>query len=134
MTSQTDAQLPMGSGETILVVDDEQMLRTMGKFMLSHAGYSVLEAENGEKALERYDENSQVIQLVLLDLTMPGMGGVRCLEKLLEINPEVKVIISSGYSSDGMLAKCLEMGAKDFIGKPSSRADLLKTVRKVLDM
>ena len=122
-----------GGNEIILMVDDEKILRMMGSGLLSQAGYQVIEASTGEEALEIYAGKLGEIDLVLLDLSMPGMGGHKCLEKILAVDPKAKVIIASGYSAKGSAAECLEMGALDFISKPFSRFDLLAVVREALD-
>jgi len=89
-----------GGNETILLVDDEDTLRDLGKEMLERFGYTVLQAENGESALRVYERNQREISLVILDLIMPGMGGRKCLEELMRINPQVNVVVASGYSAN----------------------------------
>ena len=73
------------------------------------------------------------MDLVILDLIMPGMGGHQCLRELLAVNPQVKVLISSGYSANGPMKEVAEGGAKEFITKPYEMKELLRVVRKVLD-
>ena len=130
----TTGQMPAFGKETILLVDDEQSIRGMGEQLLTMAGYTVLTAANGKEGLEVYRSNKDRIALVLLDLIMPVMGGKQCLERLLEINPKVKVVITSGYSVEGHTKETLEAGAKGFVGKPYQMKDLLGTARKVLDL
>ncbi len=130
----TTGQMPAFGKETILLVDDEQSIRGMGEQLLTMAGYTVLTAANGKEGLEVYRSNKDRIALVLLDLIMPVMGGKQCLERLLEINPKVKVVITSGYSVEGHTKETLEAGAKGFVGKPYEMKDLLGTARKVLDL
>ncbi|RLB29599.1 MAG: hypothetical protein DRG66_01610 [Deltaproteobacteria bacterium] len=101
--------------------------------MFTRFGYTVLMASDGESALEIYSEKKEEINLVILDIIMPGIGGRRCLEKLLKMNPRVKVIIASGYSINGPTKEVLEAGAKGFISKPYDMRGMLKTVRKILD-
>ncbi len=122
-----------GGTETILLVDDEESIRNLGCQMLENFGYTVLVAEDGESALELYREATERINLVVLDLIMPGMGGRRCLEELLRINPEARVAIASGYYPDGPTRDILKNGAKGFVGKPYEIAQILKEVRRVLD-
>ncbi len=119
--------------ETVLVVDDEEFVRDLGARFLSGAGYTVLKAANGQEALDVYSQRRDDISLVILDLVMPGMGGKQCLEHLLKINPDVKVIVSSGYSIDGRARQAIEATQKGFVAKPFKSADLLKTVRQILD-
>jgi DNA-binding NarL/FixJ family response regulator len=94
---------------------------------------SHLTASDGESGLEQYQEGEGKIDLVILDLIMPGMGGRRCLEELLRINPKVKVVIASGYFVDGPTQKVLEAGAKNSVSKPYAISQMLKVVREVLD-
>ncbi len=124
---------PTGGKETILLVDDEASIRTLGIKMLSRAGYTVLTAPDGQAALKTYQEQGAEISLVILDLMMPEMGGKRCLEKLLEIDPKAKVIISTGYSMDQRTKEIAESGARGFVLKPFQLTYMLNTVREVLD-
>jgi CheY-like chemotaxis protein len=122
-----------GGSETILLVDDEEAIRELGEDIFTRFGYTVLMASDGESALEIYSEKKEEINLVILDIIMPGIGGRRCLEKLLKMNPRVKVIIASGYSINGPTKEVLEAGAKGFISKPYDMRGMLKTVRRILD-
>jgi two-component system, cell cycle sensor histidine kinase and response regulator CckA len=131
--SATDTiETPKGGAETILLVDDEAVLRDIGKQILENFGYTVLTAVDGEKALDIYRRRPAGIDLIILDLIMPGMGGIKCLAELLRINPEVRVIISSGYSVNGG-EDSPSKGAKGFIKKPYIFEGMLKEVRRVLD-
>jgi CheY-like chemotaxis protein len=122
-----------GGSETILLVDDEEFIRELGIDVLGQAGYEVLTAADGESALKLYRQAQERSALVILDLIMPGMGGRKCLEELLRLNPKVKVLIASGYSSDASTKGALETGAKSFVSKPYDTKHLLKLVREVLD-
>ena len=122
-----------GGNETILLVDDEEAIRELGKDILARFGYTVLMASDGETALEIYRENKKEISLVILDIIMPGMGGRKCLEELLKINPELRIIIASGYSINGPSKEVLKAGAKGFISKPYNINQILKAVRETLD-
>ncbi|MCP4725358.1 MAG: PAS domain S-box protein, partial [bacterium] len=121
-----------GGTETILVVDDEENVRKFTKKLLTQTGYTVITASDGKEALKIYDKQKDSIDTVILDLTMPQMSGKQVFQEMLEINPDVKVIISSGhgeeYSKKGILAE-----AKGNLGKPYKMKDLAKTVREVLD-
>ncbi|HDQ40090.1 MAG TPA: PAS domain S-box protein [Desulfonatronum sp.] len=121
----------VGSG-TILVVDDEEVIRDVTREALEGSGYAVIGAASGEEALVVYAGKGQTVDMVILDLNMPGMGGRRCLEQLLEINPEIRVLIVSGYSSAGQ-AREISHGAAGFLGKPYQLAELLSKVRGVLE-
>lgn len=126
-------EMPMGGDETILLVDDDSNIRELEEEALARFGYRVIPAENGEQAFEIYRKSVQEIDLVILDLIMPGMGGKKCLEAILDIQPSAKVVIASGYSSCGADAESLKGLAKGFIRKPHNVAYMLKTVRSVLD-
>jgi two-component system cell cycle sensor histidine kinase/response regulator CckA len=125
--------LARGGNETILLVDDEEFIRELGVDVLGRAGYTVLTASDGENALKLYRQERARIDLVILDLIMPGMGGRKCLEELLRIDPHTRVLISSGYSPDGPTKGALETGAKGFVSKPYDTTQLLQLVREILD-
>lgn len=125
--------VPSYGSETILLVDDEELIRDFGKKVLSRAGYHVLTAENGQEALEIYREKKNDIALVILDLIMPEMSGKECLEKLLQVDPKAKVIIGSGYLPEETTRESIQRQAKGFIGKPYQLKEILSLIRKVLD-
>jgi len=129
---EREAQIE-GGEETILLVDDEELLRDIGKEILEQFGYAVVTAPDGETALKLYAERKQEISLVILDLMMPGMGGKQCLEQLLATASDTKVVIASGYSVNGPAKATLKAGAKGFIKKPFELKQMLKVVREVLD-
>jgi PAS domain S-box-containing protein len=129
---ETDEDIAGGS-ETILFVDDEKSILHVGNKILHGKGYSIIAASNGEEAVKTYNKMKDDIALVILDVSMPGMGGHKCLQELQSIDPEVKVIICSGYFRGGDLKETLYLGASGFIPKPFSSSTMLKTVRKVLD-
>ncbi|MBM3302472.1 MAG: response regulator, partial [Deltaproteobacteria bacterium] len=125
--------MPRGGSETILLVDDEELIRGLASKILTKAGYEVITASNGKEALEAYQIRSDEIALVLLDLIMPEMGGKQCLEGLLSLDPSVKVVIASGYSAYGPTKEALAAGAKGFVNKPYDIWQMLEVVRAVLD-
>jgi DNA-binding NtrC family response regulator len=125
--------LPSGGMERILLVDDEEFVRSPGQQYLTKFGYTVLTASDGGKALELYRKEQERIDLVILDLIMPGMSGRKCLEELIKMNPQVKVLIASGYSANESTKETIELGAKGYIGKPYNMNQMLKVVRQVLD-
>ena len=122
-----------GGDETILLVDDEQYIRELGVELLTDAGYNVLTATDGESALELYRKDQKGIDLVILDLVIPGMGGKKCYEEILKVNQKAKILIVSGYSANGPGKEALEAGARGFVGKPFDVSHLLHTVREILD-
>ena len=109
------------------------MVRDLGKRILERSGYTVLTAANGKEGVNLYRKQSGKISLVILDLIMPEMGGKECLSELLKIDPQVKALISSGYSAAGETKKTIESGAKGFVGKPYDMRQMLQAVREVLD-
>ena len=122
-----------GGTETILLVDDERAVLDISKEILVKYGYSVMTADSAEAGLEKYLICSQDVDLVILDLGMPGMGGYGFLARLLTINPSAKVIIASGYSADEHVNTALESGARCFISKPYRLENFLHQVRTTLD-
>jgi PAS domain S-box-containing protein len=122
-----------GGTETLLLVDDEDSLRDLGSQTLSMAGYSVITAQSGEEALEVYHSRAADIDLVIMDLGMPGMGGQKALKAILEVDPRAKVMIASGYAVNGSVKKAMQDGAAGYVAKPFLRAELLTMVRSVLD-
>jgi len=119
--------------ETIIIVDDEPDIIDIGQNTLEQFGYTVLTARSGEEAVEIYTRQGDRIDLVILDLGMPGMGGEKCLRELLHMNPAVKVLIASGYAATQTVHSILEAGATGFMAKPYRLEDMLKKVREVLD-
>jgi len=122
-----------GGTETILLVDDEDYIRDIAFQMLTSFGYTVLTAADGETAMEIYRRKRDEIDLIILDLIMPGMSGRKCFEEILKMNPEAKVLIASGYSPDESTHEILKAGAKGFLSKPYEMKEILKKVREVLD-
>ena len=114
-------------------MDDEAFLRDLGAEILGRFGYTVLQAENGENALEIYEKKRAEISLIVLDLIMPGMGGKKCLEEILRVNPRAKVVVASGYSINGSPQDVLDAGARGYIRKPYDLREMLNAIRKLLD-
>ena len=125
-------QIHMGE-ETVLLVDDEEMIIDIGTELLRLMGYHVLTAENGTQALQLYKEKSDEIALVVLDMVMPDMTGGECFDKLRDLNPTVKVLLSSGYSIDGQASKILDRGCNGFMQKPFKIEQFSKKIREILD-
>lgn len=125
--------VPHGTSELILLVDDEPLVRDLCSRILTKFGYRVITAEDGNMALEIYAAQENEVAVVILDLSMPGMGGKQCLEELLVLNPSVKVIIASGYSADSSASSTLQAGAKAFVSKPYNMRQVLQVVREVLN-
>ncbi len=117
---------------TILLVDDEEVLRQVGKEMLSLLGYDVLMASCGEDAISTFEAEKANIDLVILDMIMPGVSGGAVYERLVQIDPGVKVLFSSGYALDGEAKELLERGCNDFIQKPFSINELSDRLKRLL--
>jgi PAS domain S-box-containing protein len=122
-----------GCRETILVVDDEEPILDIACDILGQYGYTTLTAGNGEEAIETYKRERDQIDLVILDIGMPGMGGYRCFEELLKTDPSIKIVITTGYSTSKKVEEMLGAGAAGFIGKPYRLVDMVKKVEDVLD-
>ena len=118
--------------KTILFIDDEEIVRDACKHMLEAIGYRVLTAGNGKEALEIYREYSLRIDIILLDMIMPGMNGSEVYDRITGINPYAKIILATGYSIDGQATEILERGCDGFIQKPFRLKDLHKKIIKVL--
>jgi CheY-like chemotaxis protein len=123
----------LGGNETILLVDDEEMITNIGKEMLEKLGYRVLTAVNGEEALRIFSENSGQIEMVILDMVMPVMGGGETFDRIREMDPQAKVLLSSGYSIDGQATEILKRGCNGFIQKPFDLKDLSLKLREIMD-
>ncbi len=119
--------------ETILLVDDEAMIVDVAREMLKSLGYTVLTASGGEEAVAIYEKKHDRIDMIILDMIMPGMGGAETFERLRKINPEAKVLLSSGYSIDGQAEDILSRGCNGFIQKPFNLPKLSRRVREILD-
>jgi PAS domain S-box-containing protein len=120
-------------GETILIVDDEPINISVMQEMLEMLHYRVLPAGSGEEAVAVYMEKQKEIDIVILDMVMPGISGGRTFDLLREINPDVGVILASGYSAEGEARKIINRGCWGFIQKPFKLQELSRKIREVLD-
>jgi len=127
----TEEQLP-GDG-TILLVDDEELILDVGKGMLDKLGYRTLIVDNGEEAIAMYRENQNEIALVILDMVMPKMNGRQTYDHLKKINPQIKILLSSGYSLDGDAQDILKGSSDDFIQKPFNVKILSRKIKQFLN-
>jgi PAS domain S-box-containing protein len=133
---QGPAVLPdgiQGGRETILLADDEEVVSRLGETILRRHGYRVLMAADGAEAVEIYRRQPHTIDLVILDLSMPRLSGSETLRELRQINPGVRVLISSGYSSDENLRAVEREGVLGFVAKPYRPAEFARQVRAALD-
>jgi PAS domain S-box-containing protein len=128
------AEKAVRGDETILLVDDEEVILTVTREILETLGYRVLSASNGQEAISIYQQKNKNISLVILDMIMPDLKGSQTYDHLKEINTQVKVLLSSGYSIDGQATQLIEKGCRAFIQKPYTISELSKKVREILDM
>lgn len=119
--------------ETVLVVDDEEAIVEIASEVLTTQGYRVLTADTGEAALDIFRRDHKQIDLVIMDLGMPGMGGQACMKLMIELDPLVPVMVASGYASAENVRQSMEAGACGFVPKPYRLTDLLSHVRRILD-
>ena len=119
--------------ETVLVVDDEEMILDVGKAMLSRLGYTVMTAQGGQAGVEVYSEHRETIAAVILDMVMPGTSGESTFQQLKAIDPNVVVLLSSGYSLNDQASRIIEKGCEGFIQKPFSINELSRKLRDILD-
>jgi PAS domain S-box-containing protein len=120
-----------GTG-TILIVDDEPMLRELGNDLLRSLGYQTTACKDGQEAVEYYQGHWQEIDLVILDMIMPRMNGRDAFKAMHQINPEVRAILSSGYSINGKAQEILDDGVMAFVGKPFKRQELAATIAQIM--
>ena len=118
--------------ETILLVDDEQMVVEVTRALLESLGYRVYEAGSGQEAIAVYLEKKKEIDLIILDMIMPGLSGGQTFDRLREIDPQVKVLLSSGYSIEGQAQQIMDKGCKGFLQKPFHLKELSKKTRDAL--
>ncbi len=127
-------QAIIGGNETILVIEDEESLRDMIKEFLISNGYNVITATNGEEGLIIYKQNISEIKLVFSDIGLPKIDGLTLFENMKAIHPEVKTILTSGFMESNKKSKIMNAGVKEFIQKPYHPEDVLRKIRKVLDL
>jgi len=121
-----------GGSETILLVDDETMILDVGQNMLETLGYRVLAVQSGDEAVDTYRQKTG-IDLVVLDMIMPDMGGAETFAQLKRIDPDVRVLLSSGYSIDGQANEILNQGCSGFIQKPFSIQEMSSKIRDIMN-
>ncbi|MCG6892866.1 MAG: PAS domain S-box protein [Desulfobacteraceae bacterium] len=129
--SPTGTTIVRGS-ETVLLVDDEQMIIEVGRALLEKLGYQVVTAQSGQEAVDIVKRRGEAIDLIILDLIMPGIKGGEAFERIRKIRPRIPVILSSGYALNGQATEVLNRGCNGFIQKPFTISDLSNKIRKVL--
>ena len=133
VTEEAAVAVSTDGTETILVAEDEESVRRLIKKVLEEYGYKVIEAADGEEAVNKFMENKDKIDLLLLDIIMPKMSGREAYERIKRIKPDIKLLMSSGYPADFISTGGILEEGLNFIAKPMSPTKLLKKVREVLD-
>ncbi len=121
-----------GGDETVLFIDDEEMICHLNQTVLSELGYTVLAAADGVEGLEIYYRNRDRIDLIVIDFSMPGLSGGEVLQRIFADNPQMKVIVSSGYVDDRKVQSLEKLGVSGFLNKPFRQEALVRKVREVL--
>jgi PAS domain S-box-containing protein len=122
-----------GGTETILVIEDEEMLRNLAKGILVSKGYTVLTAEDGMQGVEMYQSHQKEIAVVLSDIGLPILSGQDVLKRIREVNPKAKVILASGFIDPETKSEMYKAGAKHFMQKPYSPGEVLQKIRELID-
>ena len=131
---QRDLGSDTSSGrQTILVVEDEESVRSLAVLALTRLGYQVLEAENGIEGLEIIEKHSGKIPLVMTDVVMPQMGGPELAEKIIQRYPEIRLVFISGYTDQEIISRRINGKKIDFIQKPFSLNEFSRKIRTILD-
>jgi DNA-binding NtrC family response regulator len=130
---QKKKEILPGGNETILIVDDQETIWDFLIEALQNLGYSVLLAENGLDAVEIYKSNPNEIDLVLLDMVMPKLGGHKTFFQIKAIDPKAKILLSSGYVSEEEVNDLLNQGASGFLPKPHRIKTLANEMRRIFD-
>lgn len=123
---------PAPGHETILLVDDEEVITDVTGRLLRELGYTITTADNGEEAIKLYTESHADIDLVIIDMIMPGISGSDTFDRLKAVNPSVRAILSSGYSLNGKAQDIINKGVRAFLQKPYRLSDLARKIREVL--
>ena len=118
--------------ETVLLIDDDEMVVDVGELILNNSGYDVVIAKSGKEAIDVYKENHNRIDMVILDMILPDMDGGDTYDRLKEINPGIKVLLASGYDKDYQGRDVMERGCDGFIQKPYNMNELLEKIRGIL--
>ncbi len=129
---ESNTPIPISGTGTILVVDDEEVLRLTAEGLLTHLGYHVLLASNGQEGIDLYKQRSSEIDLVLLDMVMPQISGRECFKLMREINPDAKIILVSGFSQEDDVIQLKKDGLAGFLRKPYRKWDLSNIIADVL--
>ncbi len=130
---QEDKSPIPGGHETILVVEDEDMLLEVLQNLLEAKGYRVITARDGQEAVEQFTRHSKEISVVLTDMGLPKLGGWEAFQQMKQVNPNIKAILASGYLDPNLKTEMTRDGAKDFIPKPYDPDQVLRRIREIID-
>ena len=125
------ADIVKGTG-TILLIDDEKMILAVGRELLEELGYTVLPALSGQEAIDIFQKDHNEIDMIIMDMVMPGLSGSETFDRLREIDSEVKILLSSGYSVDGQASDIMKRGCDGFIQKPFNMNQLAEKIIKIM--
>jgi len=114
------------------LIDDEKMILDVGIELLEELGYTVQTATSGQEAIDVFEKDQGKIDLIIMDMIMPGMGGGEAFDRLKQIDPSIKVLLSSGYSINGQATQILQRGCDGFIQKPFNMNQLAEKIQRVL--
>jgi two-component system cell cycle sensor histidine kinase/response regulator CckA len=131
MKSDLTTKLRKGK-ETVLLIDDDDMVADVGEQILNHSGYDVVSAKSGKEAIEVYKANQGRIDMAILDVILPDMSVMDTYDRLKEINPGIKVLLASGYDIDSQASDIMKRGCNGFIQKPFNMGELLEKIREIL--
>ena len=131
MKSDLTAELHRAK-ETVFLIDDDDMIADVSELILKKSGYDAVIAKSGKEAIEVYKEKHSRIDMVILDMILPDMAGGDTYDRLKEINPEIKVLLASGYDIDYQASDIMERGCDGFIQKPFNMNELLEKIRGIL--
>jgi len=123
----------MAATHTILVVEDEEMLNEVLVQVLENEGYNVISAYDGKSALDIFEQQNDIISAVLSDVGLPKMDGTKLLEQFKKINPDIPVLLSSGFIDPTVKTKMIHKGVKEFIKKPYEPNEVLTKIRAALE-
>jgi len=129
---QKEDDKPWKISGTVLLVDDEESIRALGRLLLERLGFDVMLASDGREALNIFNMHKEKIRCIILDLTMPHMDGEQTFRELRSIDPEIPVIMSSGYNEQDVVHRFLGKSLSGFIQKPYRISSLVEALRKVL--
>jgi CheY-like chemotaxis protein len=119
--------------ETILLVDDEELLVEATTAILEDLGYAVMPVTSGEAAVRAFEEKGHEIDLVLMDMVMPGLSGTALFDQIRSINPRARVLVFTGYELEQEAKDLLDRGCRGYVQKPFDVADLSRMIRNVLE-